>query len=77
MFHFCGAQPLPPVAYRAGSFTWKERLARTLWRKPSAPKLRELLYERRTRAQLQQEREDAVWEPPSRRLTSRSRRGPS
>ena len=63
MFHFCGAQPLPPVAYRTGSYTWKERLARTLWRKPSAPKLRELHYERKARAQLQQEREDAVWEP--------------
>jgi MFS family permease len=64
MFHFCDAQPLPPVAYRAGSYTWKERLAHTLWRKPSAPDLPVLLYERKARAQLMQEREDAVWEPP-------------
>ena len=63
MFHFCGAQPLPPLVYRAGSYTWRERLAHALWRKPSPPKLRELLYERKARAQLQEEREDADWEP--------------
>jgi MFS family permease len=63
MFHFCGAEPLPPIAYRAGSYTWKERLARNLWRKPSPADLPVLLYERQARAQLQQEREDAVWKP--------------
>jgi hypothetical protein len=63
MFHFCGAEPLPPVSYRAGSYTWKERLAQALWRKPSPPDLPQLLYERRARAQLEQEGAEAVWEP--------------
>jgi Calcineurin-like phosphoesterase len=63
MFHFCGAEPLPPVAYRGGSYTWKERLAQTLWRKPSPPDLPELLYERRARAQLEQRGVEATWEP--------------
>jgi MFS family permease len=63
MFHFCGAEPLPPVAYRGGSYTWKQRLAQTLWRKPSPPNLPELLYERRARAQLEQQGAEATWEP--------------
>jgi hypothetical protein len=63
MFHFCGAEPLPPVAYRGGSYTWKERLAQTLWRKPSPPDLPELLYERRARAQLEQRGAEATWKP--------------
>ena len=63
MFHFCGAEPLPPVAYRGGSYTWKERLAQALWRKPSPPRLAELLYERRARAQLEQRGAEATWEP--------------
>jgi Calcineurin-like phosphoesterase len=63
MFHFCGAEPLPSSAYRAGSYNWKERLARALWRKPSPPDLPVLLYERRARAQLEQEGVDAVWAP--------------
>jgi Calcineurin-like phosphoesterase len=46
MFHFCGAEPLPPVAYRAGSYSWKERLARVLWRKPSPPDMPAVLHER-------------------------------
>jgi hypothetical protein len=46
MFHFCGAEPLPPVAYRAGSYSWKERFARVLWRKPSPPDLPAVLHER-------------------------------
>jgi hypothetical protein len=63
MFHFCGAESLPPVAYRGGSYTWKQRLAQALWRKPAPPQLPELLYERRARAQLQQESIEAAWEP--------------
>lgn len=43
MYHFCGAGPLPPIKYRAGGYTWKERLARALWRKPSPPDLPALL----------------------------------
>src|SRR4051794_32882865 len=46
MFHFCGADPLPPIQYRAGGFSAKERLARALWRKPSPPDLADLLHER-------------------------------
>jgi Calcineurin-like phosphoesterase len=63
MFHFCGAEPLPPVAYRGGSLSWKERLAQALWRKPSPPRLPELLYERRARAQIEQQGVDATWQP--------------
>jgi hypothetical protein len=63
MFHFCGAEPLPTTVYRTGSYTWKERLAHSLWRKPSPPDLPLLLYERKARAQLEQEREEAVWKP--------------
>jgi hypothetical protein len=63
MFHLCGAEPLPPVSYRAGSYSWKERLAQALWRKPSPPNLPQLLYERRARAQLEQEAVEAVWAP--------------
>jgi hypothetical protein len=63
MFHLCGAEALPPVAYRGGSYTWKERLAQALWRKPSPPELPALLYERRARAQLEQRGVEATWEP--------------
>jgi hypothetical protein len=56
MWHFCDAEPLPPVKYRAGGFSWKERLARVLWRKPTPPKLPELLHER---CQLSEERRNA------------------
>jgi Calcineurin-like phosphoesterase len=63
MFHFCGAEPLPSSAYRAGSYNWKERLARALWRKPSPPDLPVLLYERRARATIEQQGVDAAWEP--------------
>jgi hypothetical protein len=63
MFHFCGSEPLPSAAYRSGSYNWKERLARALWRKPSPPDLPVLLYERRARAQLEQAGAEAVWEP--------------
>jgi MFS family permease len=51
------------VAYRGGSYTWKERLAQALWRKPSPPELPELIYERRARAQLEQQGSEATWEP--------------
>ncbi|HEX2468723.1 MAG TPA: metallophosphoesterase [Solirubrobacterales bacterium] len=63
MFHFCGAEALPSSAYRSGSYSWKERLARALWRKPSPPDLPVLMYERRARAQLEQAGADAAWEP--------------
>ena len=63
MFHFCGAEALPSSAYRSGSYNWKERLARALWRKPSPPDLPVLLYERRARAQLEQATADVAWEP--------------
>ena len=56
MWHFCRADALPPVAYRSGSFSWKERLARSIWRKPAPPKLPQLLHER---AKLEPERREA------------------
>jgi hypothetical protein len=34
MWHFCGAEPLPPPAHRLASYTWQERLARFLWLRP-------------------------------------------
>lgn len=49
MWHFCGAEPLAPTTYRARSYTSRERLARRLWRKPSAPKLATLMRHRATR----------------------------
>ena len=60
MWHFCDAEALPPVAYRAGSFSWKERLARVLWRKPSPPKLPLLLHEQE---QLSDARREATCQP--------------
>jgi hypothetical protein len=42
MFHFCDAEPLPPVSYRRSSFTLRERLARTLWRRANRPRRAEL-----------------------------------
>ena len=50
MFHFCGAQPLAPVKYRAGAYSWRARWARTLWRHPSPPDdLDELVQQRSLR----------------------------
>ena len=43
MWHFCGAEPLAPLEYRAGSFTTVERVARRLWRKASRPNRSRLL----------------------------------
>ena len=43
MYHFCGRQPLPPTSYRAGSYTFQERMARRLWRKAARPDYPELL----------------------------------
>jgi Calcineurin-like phosphoesterase len=61
MFHFCGAEPLADVKYRSGSYTWKERFARALWRNPSPPKLAQLNHERTMRAGGKQ---TDRWEPP-------------
>jgi hypothetical protein len=59
MFHFCGVEPLAPVTYRAGGYTWRERLARLLWRNPSPPDLAELVRERDKRSA-----SDDPWRPP-------------
>jgi hypothetical protein len=59
MFHFCGADPLPPETYRAGSYSWRGRLARLLWRNPSPPQLAELVRERCKRAPAGE-----PWQPP-------------
>ena len=49
MYHFCGQQPLPPTSYRAGSYTFQERMARRLWRKAARPDYPELLRARSKR----------------------------
>lgn len=59
MFHFCGADPLPPETYRAGGYSWRGRLARLLWRNPSPPQLAELVRERCKRAPAGE-----PWQPP-------------
>jgi hypothetical protein len=59
MFHFCGAQPLPPTSYRAGSYTFVERMARRLWRKAARPDTAELLRQRSRRHDEAERR----WEP--------------
>jgi hypothetical protein len=56
MFHFCGAEPLPPTAYRRSSFTPAERIARLLWRQADRPKRAELRAKRYER--------DPAWTPP-------------
>ena len=73
MWHFCGAEPLAPLEYRAGSFTTVERVARRLWRKASRPNRSRLLG---WRAQLAS-RDDALWCRRSPGRTSRSRRATS
>ena len=37
MWNFCEAEPLPPGAYDTASYTPRERIARRMWRKASAP----------------------------------------
>lgn len=59
MFHFCGAEPLPPEAYRAGGYSWRGRFARLLWRNPSPPRIAELVRERCKRAPA-----GKPWTPP-------------
>ena len=49
MFHFCGAEPLPAVAYRAGSYPLREWVSRLLWRKASRPDRARLLPHRDAR----------------------------
>ena len=60
MFHFCGAEALPPTEYRGLSFTFPERVARYFWRKADRPKRAELLHHRATRVAHDGDR----WEPP-------------
>ena len=60
MWHFCGAEPLPPTVYRAGSYSWRQRIARRVWRKPSSP-LRAPLVRHRAARPADAER---GWEPP-------------
>lgn len=47
MFHFCGAEALPPTSYRRSSYSAPERFAAALWRKADRPN-RTLLREHRT-----------------------------
>lgn len=49
MFNFCGAEPLPPVAYRTTSYSTREWLGRWFWRKSSRPRWNELYIWRATR----------------------------
>jgi Calcineurin-like phosphoesterase len=57
MWNFCEAEPLPPGAYDTASYTPRERIARRIWRKASAPQ-RDRLNAHRT------ERVDpAEWKP--------------
>ncbi len=37
MFHFCGAEPLPPTAHRKTSYRFAERIAHRMWRRSSRP----------------------------------------
>jgi hypothetical protein len=60
MWQFCGAEPLAPLEYRAGSFTAVERIARRLWRKASRPNRSRLLAWRAKLASQDGER----WVPP-------------
>ncbi len=48
MFHFCGAEALPPTTFRRSSYSAPERFAAALWRKADRPN-RTLLREHRTR----------------------------
>jgi hypothetical protein len=47
MFHFCGAEPLPPVKFRLSTYTAPERLARRMWRDGARPFRPRLLQYRR------------------------------
>jgi hypothetical protein len=47
MFHFCGAEPLPPVSYRRSGLALGQRIAASMWREPSAPNRATLLRHRR------------------------------
>jgi hypothetical protein len=60
MWHFCGAEPLPPTEYRASSFRAVERVARALWRRASRPNRARLLAWRARLESLDGRR----WEPP-------------
>ncbi|HEX2162243.1 MAG TPA: metallophosphoesterase, partial [Thermoleophilaceae bacterium] len=48
MFHFCNVPPLAPIKYRAGAYSWRERVARALWRHPSPPEDRDELIQQRS-----------------------------
>jgi hypothetical protein len=43
MFHVCGAEGLPPVAFSSSGLSFRERLARRAWQKSSRPKRRLLM----------------------------------
>jgi hypothetical protein len=67
MFHFCGAEALPPTEYRRSSFSAPERTARMLWRQADRPERARLLAERGARARrigAKQKQPDAPWRPP-------------
>jgi Calcineurin-like phosphoesterase len=57
MWNFCGAEPLPPTVYDAASYTLRERIARRIWKKASAPRRDTLNAYRNERAT------GAAWEP--------------
>jgi hypothetical protein len=46
MWHFCGAEALPPTEYRRSSYTASERAARMLWRRAARPSRARLLAHR-------------------------------
>jgi hypothetical protein len=49
MFHFCGAEALPPTEYRRTSYSAPERIARQLWRQADRPMRTRLLQHRAQR----------------------------
>ncbi len=46
MWHFCGAEALPPTEYRSSSYSAGERAAKLLWRSSSRPKRDDLQFHR-------------------------------
>jgi hypothetical protein len=49
MYHFCGAEPLPRVSHRPGSFPVREAVVRLVWRKSSRPDRPEIVGRRDSR----------------------------
>lgn len=50
MYHACGAEPLPEIAYEDNELSWRARAVRRWWRNPAEPE-RELLWDLREDAQ--------------------------